>query len=73
MSTVQDMAEREEIVSALNKNPNHFLNFFGKDDHVIINGKPCLVARDRIKGGILVWGVGATFHFKWDTEHKEWF
>jgi len=73
MSTAQKTAEREEIVSALNINPNRFLKFVGQEERVIVNGKSCLVVRDKIRGGIVVWGVDATFNFNWNDKRQEWF
>jgi hypothetical protein len=72
MNTAQDVCERENILLALNAEPHKYLSC-GNGDDIIVNEKKHTIARDRMKGGVLVWGEREVLHFKWNAEEEKWF
>lgn len=72
MSTAQDVSERESILLALNIEPHKYLSC-GNGANMIVGEKKHTIARDRMRGGVLVWGENKVFHFKWNTKEEKWF
>ncbi len=72
MSTAQDICERESILLVLNAEPHKYLSC-GDKASIVVCKKEHIIANDRIKGGVLVWGEKEVFHFKWNKKEKKWF
>jgi len=71
VNTAQDQDEKTLILNLLNENPSSFLGGIRKS--IIVMEKKCTVARNYIKGGLIVWGISDTFEFRWDEESQKWF
>ncbi|OGZ90894.1 MAG: hypothetical protein A2510_03935 [Candidatus Staskawiczbacteria bacterium RIFOXYD12_FULL_37_10] len=58
-------------MSALNKDPKRFLSR-GPYFIQITDNETCKVAKNNVKGGIIVWVKEKTYTFKWDRDAKKW-
>jgi len=64
------MSEVMEILIVLDENPTRFLR--GRCE-IAIRSQKCVISRDYIAGGIVVYYSGKVFEFGWDAEKEKWF
>jgi len=71
MEIAQIKDDKKSVLEVLNERPHYFL---GQGNHSVkVDGKECRVARNNIKGGIMVWTTNGVFHLYWDKTNEKWF